>query len=126
MLRDDVMNISPVRIVSTEITIKCPYFVFRLISICLMLSGVTTGVATERRQQDTVLIIKQSTKFRESFIWIGANLTGISLLKALSPVLGGRAGKLLDNFEVLDETAPGSILDGDTLMTSVFSDLLFI
>ena len=75
MLRDDVMNISPVRIVSTEITIKCPYFVFRLISICLMLSGVTTGVATERRQQDTVFILKLSTKVRESFIRIGATLT---------------------------------------------------
>ena len=59
MLRDDVMNISPVRIVSTEITIKCPYFVFRLISICLMLSGVTTGVATERRQQNTVFILNE-------------------------------------------------------------------
>ena len=60
---DDVMNISPVSIVSTEITIKCPYFVFRLISICLMLSGVTTGVATERRQQNTVFILKLSTIF---------------------------------------------------------------
>ena len=81
MLRDDVMNISPVRIVSTEITIKCPYFVFRLISICLMLSGVTTGVATERRQQDTVFILlKLSTKLRESLIRIGGTFTMAFLL----------------------------------------------